>query len=270
MNTDPWHPILTHPSNVSFFRGRDIENVYCPYHFSLDLRNDPDACYWVKDPAGGVLQIPSTGAGYRVVSEDSNFAGDMRESFNLRMPGADLSTELCGLGENKWPQPSSDTSKLWCERFERKSSEYFQVCFQACTRLRQSLADLKCLGPFLCSDSASDDAFTRSTSLLGFTHYNYNFRPGGYGSSGSEQVFGIRPHQDDGMCTLLYTDGQPGLEYAKGLRSEERSEAGDALGLFSGQRCAAAKALEGLASGTHWEAGSSHHAQRIPKVDGCV
>lgn len=37
------------------------------------------------------------------------------------------------------------------------------------------------------------------------------------------------------MCTLLYTDGQPGLEYAKGLRS--RSEAVDALGLFSGERC---------------------------------
>lgn len=157
------------------------------------------------------------------MSEDSNFAGDMRESFNLRMPKADLSTELCGLGENKWPQPSSAASKLWCERFAMKSSEYFQVCFKACTRLRKSLADLKCLGPFLCSDSASDDAFTRSTSLLGFTHYNYNFRPGGYGSSnGSDQVFGIRPHQDDGMCTLLYTDGQPGLEYAKGLRSRER------------------------------------------------
>lgn len=29
------------------------------------------------------------------------------------------------------------------------------------------------------------------------------------------EVFGIRPHQDDGLCTLLYTDGQPGLEYAK-------------------------------------------------------
>jgi isopenicillin N synthase-like dioxygenase len=169
----------------------------------------------------------------------------MRESFNLRMPKADLSTELCGLGENKWPQPSSAASKLWCERFAMKSSEYFQVCFKACTRLRKSLADLKCLGPFLCSDSASDDAFTRSTSLLGFTHYNYNFRPGGYGSSnGSKQVFGIRPHQDDGMCTLLYTDGQPGLEYAKGLRS--RSEAVDALGLFSGERCAVAE------HGSHW------------------
>eukprot|EP00435_Cladocopium_sp_Y103_P027985 s1166_g6.t4 len=207
----------------------------------MEPRNDLDACYWVNDPGVGLIQIPSTGAGYRAVSEDSNFAGDMRESFNLRMPGAtDLSTELCGLGENKWPKPSSAASKLWCERFETKSSEYFQVCFKACTRLRKSLADLKCLGPFLCTDSASDDAFTRSTSLLGFTHYNYNFQPGGYGGSSSDgfrQVFGIRPHQDDGMCTLLYTDGQPGLEYAKGLRSEERGEATDALGLFSGQRC---------------------------------
>eukprot|EP00438_Fugacium_kawagutii_P035986 Skav213300 [mRNA] locus=scaffold2480:557606:561059:- [translate_table: standard] len=177
--------------------------------------NDLDACYWVQTPQG-VTQIPSTGAGYRAVSEDTNFAGDMRESFNLRETTSSTGTSTeCGLGDNKWPQAGT-ASELWCQEFRAKSNEYFEVCFRACTQLRKLLAHVDCLGQFLGTDSASDEAFTRSTSE----------------SYCSQQVFGIRPHQDDGMCTLLYTDGSPGLEYAKG-----RSDLETDLGLFSGKHC---------------------------------
>ncbi|CAJ1329449.1 unnamed protein product [Effrenium voratum] len=182
----------------------DISDVF--------LFRSNDRLAQTQEPGRSLIHIPSTGPGYRGVSDDSNFAGDRRESFNLRMPQS-MSNELCGMGENRWP-----SSAEWNEEFRSSSEEYFQLCFQTCSELRRALAHEKCLGPFLGSEANSDRAFARSSSLLGFTHYNYNdFKPSaGYVvADASEQVFGIRPHQDDGLCTLLYTDGQPGLEYAK-------------------------------------------------------
>ena len=116
-----------------------------------------------------------------------NFAADLRESFYV---GLETHTDVCGMGPNKWP-PNDE--------FRAKAMAYFDICLRVCRELRRKLEI--CLGPFL--GPASDDAFQNTTSLLGFNHYEL-----------SGDGFGIRPHQDDGMCTLLVTDGQPGLEYA--------------------------------------------------------
>ncbi|CAK9114686.1 Dynein heavy chain-like protein PF11_0240 [Durusdinium trenchii] len=205
------------------------------------LKNDEESCYWVEEPGAAPVCIPSTGPGYRGVSGDCNFAGDRRESFNLgRAGGSSASPEgaiRCGMGENLWPEMGG-----WCEDFRRSSEAYFELCFATATALRRALARPECLGPYL-SAGAAEEAFERSTSLLGFTHYNYeDFRPeSGYAAPGDgaleeTQVFGIRPHQDDGLCTLLYTDGQPGLEYAKGRTDSARSRT-TTEPLFSGEFC---------------------------------
>lgn len=202
------------------------------------LQNDTGSCYWVQEPGQARIHLPSTGPGYRAVGHDENFAGDARESFNIRMPGdGDLCTERCGLGRNKWPDAKSCSAPAtWCSNFREKCEEYFRLCFETSASLRASLEDPECLGPFL--GTGAEKAFTRSTSLLGFTHYDYvDFKAAGYAASGA-QMFGIRPHQDDGLFTLLYTDGQPGLQYAKGARQDKgrNAPAGD-LSLFSGELC---------------------------------
>ena len=143
------------------------------------------------------------------------------------------------MGENQWPDVSK--SEEWCQEFRKTSEEYFQLCFRTCTALRRTLANEKCLGRFLGSEENSDEAFERSTSLLGFTHYNYEeFKPSCGYAAPSEQIFGIRPHQDDGLCTLLYTDGQPGLEYAKAVQgdtAEEKKVTETDTSLFSAESC---------------------------------
>ncbi|CAE7790509.1 unnamed protein product, partial [Symbiodinium sp. CCMP2456] len=207
------------------------------------LDNSEALWYWVKDAeSGAIASIPSTGSGYRGVSKDANFSGDMRESYNLGAPSEILvvSSDTCGMGANPWPDSTTTPSarESWCQTFRLQAAEYFAQCLATCSTLRKKLEDPSCLGPFLLDSLASDRAFERSTSLLGFTHYNYSqFRPA-EGYSGSEKTqqraFGIRPHQDDGLCTLLYTDGQGGLEYAKGLR-----EASSEMSLYSGTHCRA-------------------------------
>eukprot|EP00913_Durusdinium_trenchii_P016829 g15819.t1 len=195
------------------------------------LKNDEESCYW--EPGAAPVCIPSTGPGYRGVSGDCNFAGDRRESFNLgRAGGSSASPEgaiRCGMGENLWPEMGG-----WCEDFRRSSEAYFELCFATATALRRALARPECLGPYL-SAGAAEEAFERSTSLLGFTHYNYeDFRPeSGYAAPGDGA---LEETQDDGLCTLLYTDGQPGLEYAKGRTDSARSRT-TTEPLFSGEFC---------------------------------
>ncbi|CAE7390491.1 unnamed protein product [Symbiodinium natans] len=149
------------------------------------------------------------------------------------------------MASNLWPDHRTmpATSEGWCGAFHHKATEYFRACLETCGALRKKLEEPDCLGPFLRDSALSEDAFKRSTSLLGFTHYNYSqFNPvGGYSASEKtqQQVFGIRPHQDDGLCTLLYTDGQGGLEYAKGLRNASSQAMMSDLSLYSGAQCRA-------------------------------
>ena len=201
------------------------------------LQNDTGSCYWVQKPGQNRTYLPSTGPGYRAVGHDDHFAGDARESFNIRMPGdEDLCTERCGLGPNKWPDAKSCSAPaMWCANFQRKCEDYFRLCFETSASLRASLEDPQCLGPFL--GTSAEKAFTRSSSLLGFTHYDYvDFKAGGYAACGA-QVFGIRPHQDDGLFTLLYTDGQPGLQFAKSAGQEERGPFAGDMSMYSEELC---------------------------------
>ena len=49
--------------------------------------------------------------------------------------------------------------------------------------------------------------FDKATWLLGFTHYFKNLP-----SCVEKQEYGIRPHTDSGIFTLLASDGKPGLQ----------------------------------------------------------
>lgn len=87
--------------------------------------------------------------------------------------------------------------------------EYSAVLLGVSRRLRQAIA------ASLGMPSEYFDApglFDRPTWLLGFVHYSHTASDPGMG------VFGIKPHQDDGIFTLLHTDGSRGLQICPGWR----------------------------------------------------
>uniref|UniRef100_A0A0G4GKN1 Fe2OG dioxygenase domain-containing protein n=1 Tax=Chromera velia CCMP2878 TaxID=1169474 RepID=A0A0G4GKN1_9ALVE len=222
-----------------------------------------------SDTHNRLMLIPSSGPGYRGMSEDANFSGDLRESYNLAypfplLPGpprhpSETSEVDCGTGVNLWPRADMciSASPEWCEKFQSKTAEYFSVCFETATRLRRKLSSDSCLGPFLGSEAEAASAFEGTTTLLGFTHYTFeesiftqsaetegaeqsgpdNASKFGCNQTGQGRAFGIRPHQDDGLCTLLYTDGKPGLEYAAGVWNNATGAVESDLSLYSGQMC---------------------------------
>ena len=145
--------------------------------------------------------IKGTGSGYRGFSEDPNFKSDTRESFNM---GPNVESSLANL-------PTYTGSGVTCWPDEKILPGWKQVM--------QSYIDgiLSSIGPTLCRLFAvalglSPDFFETSgyfegaAWLLGLTHYI------AVKSDESAGVYGIRPHCDSGMFTLLLSDGKPGLQ----------------------------------------------------------
>ena len=147
------------------------------------------------------FSIKGTGSGYRGFSEDPNFKSDTRESFNM---GPDVELSLLdiptymGSGVTNWPD---------------------EKILPGWKQIMQNYIDgiLSSVGPTLCRLFAvalglnpdffeSSGYFDRATWLLGLTHYI------AIKSDESAGVYGIRPHCDSGIFTLLLSDGKPGLQ----------------------------------------------------------
>ena len=146
--------------------------------------------------AGG-RPIAGTGPGYRGRGCDPNFSLDTRESFNV---GSEVFDEEHNnsAGTNKWP------SEELLPRWKEEVSEYSKLMLELSVKLRSILAVALGLEFDFFS---SPGYFDYPTWLLGFVHY-FSGSP----SSPQTGLYGIRPHTDSGIFTLLASDGQPGLQ----------------------------------------------------------
>jgi len=141
------------------------------------------------------FRVPGCGPGYRAVAQDANFRTDSRESFNI---GWDTSLDpMAPYGMTPWP---SDTK---VPGFKSTCNAYADLLCSKSKQLRE------CIAESLGEKADFFDApglFDRPPWLLGMVHY----QP--VPSDISQGRFGIAPHQDGTLFTLLYTDGQPGLQ----------------------------------------------------------
>lgn len=147
------------------------------------------------------VSIPGSGPGYRGAAADPNFAQDTRESFNISRDTSCDADPPHGLT----PWPSEDD----VPGLRAACDEYAEVLLDVSRRLRRAIATA------LAMPAGHFDApglFDRSTWLLGFVHYHCVASDPGRG------VYGIKPHQDDGIFTLLHTDGSPGLQICPAWR----------------------------------------------------
>eukprot|EP00746_Dinoflagellata_sp_MGD_P083996 gnl/MRDRNA2_/MRDRNA2_33382_c0_seq1.p1 gnl/MRDRNA2_/MRDRNA2_33382_c0~~gnl/MRDRNA2_/MRDRNA2_33382_c0_seq1.p1 ORF type:complete len:338 (+),score=55.27 gnl/MRDRNA2_/MRDRNA2_33382_c0_seq1:98-1111(+) len=164
-----------------------------PETAKMALANDIDCQYrW------GGRTFPGTGPGYRAVAADPGFALDARESFNIGREDFAVESSM-GLPPpygNKWPP------EMAIPGFRKLCNMYSEALLQdVCIPLRRVLAEALGEKPdFL------DPFFQRPTWLLGMVRYHP------VTSSLEQRRVGIRPHQDDGIFTLLVTDGKPGLQ----------------------------------------------------------
>ncbi len=144
--------------------------------------------------------IPGTGAGYRGFSEDPNFALDTRESFNM---GPDVSKSLVtsvgysGSGMTPWPEETVLTG--WRSVMKTYCDSLLEI---SCT-LRQLFAVALGLDRAFFEKPGY---FDKESWLLGLVHYSASQ------SNEEKGIFGIKPHSDGGMFTLLLGDGNSGLQ----------------------------------------------------------
>ncbi len=159
------------------------------------LKNNKDSQFHINGES-----IPGTGAGYRGFAADPNFALDTRESFNI---GPDVAKELVnseqysGCGLTTWP----DDSIL--PGWQTLMEDYAQSMLDISTILRQLIAVALGLDHTFFEGPGY---FDQPTWVLGLVHY------AALQSNEEKGMFGIRPHCDSGMFTLLLGDGNPGLQ----------------------------------------------------------
>ena len=173
-----------------------------------------DKIYLSNDNASQMMisgrSIAGTGSGYRGFGLDPNFRLDTRESFVM---GPDVvesrPLNYSGSGTTYWP--SSDKLPHWKETMQNYTASLLNVS----TILRQLIAVALGL-----DRSFFDQVgfFDKPTWLLGLNHYQAipsNIHTG---------VFGIRPHADSGIFTLLLSDGKPGLQICinKSVNAKDR------------------------------------------------
>ena len=172
-----------------------------PLHKKLELTNDESTQIIIKGQS-----IAGTGAGYRGLGLDPNFSNDSRESFNIGsncLGGESLQNikdlKLSGIGANKWPDDTLLSG--WQFRVWNFATKLVEVSVVLRTLLAVALG--------LPADFFDRKGlFDMSTWILGMVHY----LP--VQSDELSGKFGIRPHCDAGIFTLLMTDGSPGLEYS--------------------------------------------------------
>jgi len=163
--------------------------------FALDakrknaLRNSSDHFFRYRG-----FRIPASGPGYRPVAGDANFQNDSRESFNVGR--SDLADDPNRpYGSTPWPQHVPG--------FREACENYASLLCRCSCELRKQLAEA--LG--MSRDYfEAPGLFDTSPWLLGMVHYMPT------PSDVAKGCFGIAPHQDDGIFTLLHTDGTPGLQ----------------------------------------------------------
>ena len=147
------------------------------------------------------VNIAGTGSGYRGFSEDPNFMSDTRESFNMG-PAADetvvKSERYSGSGVTKWPREQALPG--WKNTMQRYIDSILASVVPSLRRLLAVALQL----PSEFFDQAG--YFDNPTWILGLTNYQ------AVRSDEQAGVYGIRPHCDSGMFTLLLSDGQPGLQ----------------------------------------------------------
>ena len=143
------------------------------------------------------VAIPGSGPGYRARGEDPNFLQDRRESYLMGRSERDVGGAHA---DTPWPPESL------LPGFREDCEAYMRALEDRSARLRRALAEA--LGA---EQSAFDDMFREGTWLLGFNHYVAHRSPD-EGDRPDLGECGIAPHQDDGLFTLLHTDGQRGLQ----------------------------------------------------------
>ena len=191
--------------------------------------------------------------GFRAAGADENFRADARESYNV---GWDTTNHPDPpYGPTPWP------SEDLCPGFRAASERYAELLLSRSRWLRKLLGAALSAAEARREDGCDEDEntpsdekhahrtaeeapsgpsndrfFDRAPWLLGFVRYAPVV------SDVDQNLFGIAPHQDDGVFTLLHTDGSPGLQVCPAWRGADvhRDEAmfGKDLGgsFFKGNR----------------------------------
>ena len=173
-----------------------------PLDEKLKTNNDETTSFFLKGRS-----IPGTGAGYRAMGADVNFSKDTRESFNISSDNIGryslediIKFKLSGTGRNKWP--TEEVLPGW-----RKKIESYVKCLLDLSVILRKLIVISLNLPSSYFDKPG--FFDKSTWVLGFNHY-FPVK-----SVTSDKVFGIRPHCDSGIFTMLLTDKNMGLEMCR-------------------------------------------------------
>ena len=159
------------------------------------LDNDKDTFYKVDG-----IAVPGSGPGYRAPNLDPNFLKDARETYQV---GRDDIPETHG----KTPFPPEED----LPHFKDVCTRYMTALMKKSEKLRRAIA--VSIGK---PQDYFEKYFERGTFLLGMNRY-WRRR-----SNPETGEYGIAPHEDDGVFTLLHTDGQPGLEIAPDWKGDGR------------------------------------------------
>lgn len=170
-----------------------------PMAEKMKLQNTPELQYHVRDSNGHIHCVPGSGNGYRPPGQDVHFSKDQRESFNVGRESFEQDEDPPYA--TVWP----DQSVLpgWCSLIKQHQEQMLAVS----ARLRRLLA-LALGAPENLFDSPG--MFDRGTHQTGMVYYHPTQ------SNTDRAVFGIRPHVDEGMFTLLVNDGEAGLHICPG------------------------------------------------------
>lgn len=169
-----------------------------PESSKTKIQNCPDLQLHVTDVDGQRYPVPGTGNGYRAPGKDHHFDLDARESFNVGREPMEPSESNAPVYKNAWPDESQVPG------FRDDVLAHQRNMISLANRLRRLIA--LALG-------APEDffevpgLFDKPTLQTGFVRYlPEKSRP-----QDEKPRFGIKPHADGGLVTLLYTDGSPGL-----------------------------------------------------------
>ncbi|CAK0862195.1 unnamed protein product, partial [Prorocentrum cordatum] len=203
-----------------------------PLKIKMALSNGPDTYFRYNG-----YRIPSSGPGYRGSGLDDNFKFDSRESFNVgwdteaAQQAGILAREDVPYGPTPFPDSGAEDFKNSCDlysqillersswlrrllarvlqvvTFRSEGGELAEIGFPRKLTSGDPTGNKQHIGFHTLEGTLADDSlFNKAPWLLGFVRYS------GVPSNVSERKFGIAPHQDDGVFTLLLTDGSPGLQ----------------------------------------------------------
>lgn len=156
------------------------------------------------------LSDPVMSRGYTAMEEETldprnQKKGDTKEGFYI---GKDVPKDSPDYdpsklsGPNQWPSPNESPSMSNCAEFRIVMNEYRENIHRVGFRLVQMFALAIGLG----DEHFFDKAFRDPMVTLRLLHYAKET------SQPKEGIFACGAHSDYGMCTLLLTDANPGLQ----------------------------------------------------------